>query len=58
MLQVHVDMARSLVYFTANKDTPLETHLYCVNMCSGSIERLTPLGYNHQVLVNEVSSSA
>lgn len=54
--QVHVDADRNLVYFTANKDTPLEKHLYCVCLVTGLVQRLTTIGSNHQALVNEVGT--
>lgn len=46
-----VDEKQQLVYFIATRDTPLETHLYCVSYRIGAIPsavvRLTPLGFSH-----------
>jgi hypothetical protein len=50
---IHVDEARKLVYFSAKKDTPLETHLYVVNFTAHlpPIQRLTQLGFSHTVTI-------
>ena len=58
-----VDELRGLVYFMALKDTPLEHHLYVTSMVeaatgggsSGVVQRLTALGYSHNVFLNPVS---
>ncbi|XP_067941458.1 dipeptidyl peptidase 9-like [Watersipora subatra] len=54
--QVSVDLSKNLVYFTAYKDTPLETHLYSVSLISGNVQRLTTLGYNHKIAISESQS--
>ncbi|CAJ0632324.1 7760_t:CDS:10 [Entrophospora sp. SA101] len=54
---IFVDTRRELVYFTAKKDTPLETHLYVASYAEGAenneIIRLTELGYSHIVVMDE-----
>ncbi|KAF6023356.1 DPP8 [Bugula neritina] len=50
--QIHFDKEKNLVYFMANKDTPLENHLYCVSLATGCISRLTSLGSSHQTTVS------
>lgn len=42
-----VDEAKGIVYFLANKDTPLEQHLYSVPIRGGEITRLTSPGMWH-----------
>ncbi|KAK6184810.1 hypothetical protein SNE40_007192 [Patella caerulea] len=52
-LPVWVDSYRKLVYFTGLKDTPLETHLYCVSYESPREPvRITHLGFSHSVAMN------
>ncbi len=41
------------IYFTGTKDTPVETHLYKVDIKSGEIKRLTKSGFNHSVIYNK-----
>ena len=54
---IYVDTKRQLVYFTAKKDTPLETHLYVASYSEGvdpsTVIRLTELGYSHIVVMDE-----
>ncbi|PKC13325.1 hypothetical protein RhiirA5_372331 [Rhizophagus irregularis] len=54
---IYVDTKRQLVYFTAKKDTPLETHLYVASYSEGAdpltVVRLTELGYSHTVVMDE-----
>ncbi|KAG0314709.1 dipeptidylpeptidase, partial [Linnemannia gamsii] len=55
---ITVDTQRQLVYFTAKRDSVLETHLYVASYAKGAhpgnIKRLTELGYSHQVTVDVV----
>ncbi|ORY03091.1 alpha/beta-hydrolase [Basidiobolus meristosporus CBS 931.73] len=55
-LPLTVDIHRKLVYFTARRDTPLESHLYVTSfMATASphhIIRLTPLGYSHDITMD------
>lgn len=46
---VSVDDAAGRVFFTANKDGPLEQHLYALDLASGAITRLTEAGYWNDV---------
>jgi dipeptidyl-peptidase-4 len=41
---VGVDEAKGLVYFTANRETPLEQHLYSVPINGGAVSQLTVNG--------------
>jgi dipeptidyl aminopeptidase/acylaminoacyl peptidase len=54
---IYIDTKRQLVYFTAKKDTPLETHLYVASYSDGAdpstVIRLTELGYSHFVVMDE-----
>ncbi|KAF9147433.1 dipeptidylpeptidase [Linnemannia schmuckeri] len=53
---ITVDTKRQLVYFTAKRDSVLETHLYVASYANGAqpgnVKRLTELGYSHQVTVD------
>ena len=46
-----VDEEKNLVYFVGTRDSPLESHLYCVSCAPGAVPtnivRLTPLGWSH-----------
>ncbi len=46
---VGYDEKAGLVYFTGSRETVLETHAYRVRLDGGRIERLTELGYSHDV---------
>ncbi|KAI8881153.1 alpha/beta-hydrolase [Backusella circina FSU 941] len=50
---IYVDERRHLVYFSAKKDTPLETHLYVLDFRSSlpTVKRLTQLGFSHTVTI-------
>ncbi|KAI1292963.1 dipeptidylpeptidase [Mortierella claussenii] len=54
--QITVDSRRQLVYFTAKRDSVLETHLYVASFAKGAspenVRRLTELGYSHQTTVD------
>ncbi|KAF9929115.1 dipeptidylpeptidase [Linnemannia zychae] len=55
---ITVDTKRQLIYFTAKRDSALETHLYVASYAHGAqpgnVKRLTELGYSHQVTVDVV----
>lgn len=51
-----VDEQAGLLYFTGRKDTPLESHLYTVQVKGGEIKRLTSPGASHSVVVAENGS--
>ncbi|KAF9907673.1 dipeptidylpeptidase [Linnemannia zychae] len=57
---ITVDTKRQLVYFTAKRDTVLETHLYVASYArgaqSGNVKRLTELGYSHQATVDVIKN--
>ncbi|KAF9905525.1 dipeptidylpeptidase [Lobosporangium transversale] len=54
--QITVDPSRQLVYFTAKRDSVLETHLYVASYARSArpenMKRLTELGYSHQAIVD------
>ncbi|KAG0296152.1 dipeptidylpeptidase [Dissophora globulifera] len=58
--QITVDTSRQLVYFTAKRDSVLETHLYVVSFAQGAdpgnVKRLTEPGYSHQTTVDTEKS--
>lgn len=39
-----VDEKNQTLYFSGRKDTPIESHLYALNMLTGNSQRITPLG--------------
>ncbi|CEP01306.1 hypothetical protein PBRA_001912 [Plasmodiophora brassicae] len=49
--RIWVDEQRHVVWFTANRDTHLERHLYSVSLFGGDIVRHTPLGWTHDPVV-------
>ncbi|GAA5798512.1 hypothetical protein HPULCUR_003916 [Helicostylum pulchrum] len=51
---IYVDELRNLVYFSAKKDTPLESHFYVASITMDLHDpiRLTKLGYNHNVTMD------
>lgn len=58
---IFVDEEKQLIYFQANRDTPLETHLYVAsyapNATSTEVVRLTPLHSTHSgMLENNILS--
>ena len=55
---VGVDAAKGLVYFLANKDTPLEQHLYAVPLGGGEITRLTQPGMWHNATMARAGNRA
>ncbi|EGG18421.1 dipeptidylpeptidase 8 [Cavenderia fasciculata] len=42
-----IDETRKLVYFVANKDTPLQNHLYVTSLDTINVVRLTKEGFDH-----------
>ncbi|CAH1788869.1 unnamed protein product [Owenia fusiformis] len=57
--KIWVDDKKNLLYFTGTKDTPLESHLYVLDLeCPGSaITRLTQLGFSHNVCLDQHCTS-
>lgn len=55
---VGVDEAKGLVYFLANKDTPIEQHLYAVPIAGGPIARLTQPGKWHAATMDKSARRA
>lgn len=51
---LYVDQVKHLVYFSAKKETPLESHLYVLNYLEASEEPvlLTRKGYSHTITMN------
>lgn len=44
-----VSAKENTIYINARKDTPLESHLYAVNMQTSALTRITELGSSHSV---------
>jgi dipeptidyl-peptidase 4 len=53
-----VDEGRGLVYFTANRETPLEQQLYSVPLRGGAIKQITPNGYWHSAVMDKGGARA
>ncbi|XP_065581247.1 dipeptidyl peptidase 8-like [Artemia franciscana] len=50
----HVYSEKGLVFFSANKDTPLEQHYYVTSLSEpGSVKRLTKAGYSHTTYISK-----
>ena len=52
-----IDEAKGLLYFSGRKDTPLERHLYQVNLKDAAIKRLTEANYDHAVVMPKQANS-
>jgi dipeptidyl-peptidase-4 len=46
-----VDEKNGLVYFTGNRESPIERHLYVISMDGGELARLTPESGFHTVVI-------
>lgn len=53
---VGLDRAKGLVYFTANRETPLEQQLYVVPVKGGAIRQLTSDGWWNEAVMDRASS--
>jgi len=53
---VGLDRANGLVYFTANRETPLEQQLYVVPIKGGAIRQLTSNGWWNEAVMDRASS--
>ena len=53
-----VDEAKGLIYFTANKETPIEQHLYSVPLAGGLPSLLTERGSWNSVAMNRAANRA
>ncbi|MET0248099.1 MAG: S9 family peptidase [Sphingobium sp.] len=53
---VALDRAKGLVYFTANRETPLEQQLYVVALKGGAIRQLTSNGWWNDAVMDKASS--
>jgi len=50
-----IDKTKQIVYFLGLRETPLEKHLYAVNLQRpGHIRLLTKLGYSYSIDFNDV----
>lgn len=47
-----LDETNGVIYFTANRESPLEKHLYCLPMIGGEMRRLTPESGTHHVTLS------
>lgn len=53
----HIDEKEGVVYFTARKDTPLESHLYSVPLEGGEIKKLTTRSGFHDITFSKKGNS-
>jgi dipeptidyl-peptidase 4 len=51
-----VDEAKGLIYFTANRETPIEQHLYRLSLAGGAPVLLTPRGGWHNAVMNKAAT--
>ncbi len=51
-----VDEANGVIFFTASKDHPTESHLYRVNMNDGEITKISADSGTHSVIINHEKS--
>jgi dipeptidyl-peptidase 4 len=55
---VGVDQAKGLIYFTANRETPLEQQVYAVPLAGGPIRQITPSGWWHAAVMDRTANRA
>ncbi len=55
---VGVDEGQGVIYFTGNRETPLQQHLYTVRISGGTATQITPLGWWHKVSMDKAASRA
>jgi dipeptidyl-peptidase 4 len=53
-----VDEAKGQIYFTANRETPLEQQLYTVPLAGGAIKQITPSGWWHSAVMDKSARRA
>lgn len=53
-----VDEAKRIVYFTANRETPLEQQLYSVPFDGGAVHQITPNGWWHGATMDKGAARA
>ncbi|MFM9852017.1 MAG: DPP IV N-terminal domain-containing protein [Sphingomonadaceae bacterium] len=53
-----VDEAKGLIYFTANRETPLEQQLYAVPLAGGVIKQVTESGWWHTAVMDRAANRA
>lgn len=53
----HIDEKEGVVYFTARKDTPLESHLYSVPLEGGEVKKLTTRSGFHDITFSKKGNS-
>lgn len=53
---VGVDKAKDVVYFTGNRETPIEKQLYRVPLTGGKVEQLTENGYWNEAVMDGAAS--
>lgn len=53
-----VDEAKRIVYFTANRETPLEQQLYSVPLNGGMVHQITPNGWWHGATMDKGATRA
>jgi dipeptidyl-peptidase-4 len=53
----HIDEQEGVVYFTARKDTPMESHLYSVPLQGGEVRKLTSRSGFHDITFSKKGNS-
>jgi dipeptidyl-peptidase 4 len=53
-----VDETKGLVYFTANRETPIEQQLYSVPLSGGAVRQITPSGWWHSAKMDKAGTRA
>jgi len=51
-----IDEARRIIYFTGNRESPLESQLYAVSLDSGDIQRITLEAGIHNVVIDHANN--
>ncbi len=55
---VGLDEGQGVLYFTGNRETALQQHLYTVRVNGGPVTQITPLGWWHNVTMDKAASRA
>ncbi len=53
-----IDETKGLVYFTANRETPIEQQLYTVPLRGGAVKQITPSGWWHGAKMDKAATRA
>jgi dipeptidyl-peptidase 4 len=53
-----VDEGKGIIYFTANRETPIEQQLYSVGLSGGAVRQITPNGWWHAAKMDKAGTRA